>query len=167
MSALTIYGIAAGSLIGVLLILHHISWLNKAQERVARWVIRHLVYNYILGKPRHVFGEWSIAAVLFHLVYISTTIFCTLYPQPSTVNVGRQSGALILINMAFLYSNISLDTLADWLGITRQDCYCLHRVVGWMFGVLVVVHACCEISQGMDAALTAEHMAEIVVCRSG
>ena len=165
MDAPSAYAIVGGSIAGFLFIIRHLSWLKVVQEWLLRQIIKHLVYNHILGKPRRPFGRWSIAAVFLHLGYIVANLFCTFSPAISVASVGRQSGSLILANMAFLYSSVSLSTLADLLGIIRQQCHRLHRAVGWVTGTLVAVHAGCEANHVIESSLlTAGHMGSVIVC---
>lgn len=139
MDILTIYAVAAGSILISFAIARTLIYLGPWGNAVNVFIAEHLTYPYILG--RHSFlGPWTRAGILMHLSYATINLLVVFFKSSSQVMAGNRAGTLSLINAVFLVASLYLSNVADLLGISVKNCRRIHRAVGWMVLTLVSFH---------------------------
>ena len=74
------------------------------------------------------------------MVYIVTNVFFIAFNTPSTIMARDRAGNLLVVNMGFLFLSHHLGFLADAIGVSLIACKRIHRAVGWLAGVLLILH---------------------------
>lgn len=141
MDVLVLYAIVVGSLLGLLLVLQALSFISPWTTALARVVARHFSYPYFLRRHR-LFGPWTRAGLILHILYASLNIFLFLFRTASVAAAGKRAGTLALINLIFLVSTPHLSFLSDLLGISLRMCHRIHRAMGWTVAALLLFHVC-------------------------
>jgi hypothetical protein len=141
MDILVLYAIVVGSLLGLLLVLQALSFISPWTTALARVVARHFSYPYFLRRHR-LFGPWTRAGLILHILYVSLNILLFLFRTTSVAAAGNRAGTLALINLIFLVSTPHLSFLSDLLGISLRLCHRIHRAMGWTVAALLLFHVC-------------------------
>lgn len=140
MDVAQIYAIVAGSLFGILTTVNFFIHLWTALQTNTAWILRHIVYRFVLRRHRLV-GPWSLRGFLLFCLYILTNIFCSVYGTNSKVEAGKRTGILSLINLMPLYFGPHLGFLAKLLGVSLHDIHTVHRSAAVMSVALSTTHA--------------------------
>ena len=135
----TFYAIAAGSLLTTLFLIRIApSFLNLL--RVLSFLItKHLTYPYLWGRHKLV-APCTRADALLYVVYVVTNVFFIAFNTSSTTMARDRAGTLSVINMSFLFLAHHLGFLADSIGVSLMTSKRIHRAVGWMTGILLILH---------------------------
>jgi hypothetical protein len=67
-------------------------------------------------------------------------VFFIAFNTPSTIMARDRAGTLSVINMSFLFLTHHLGFLANAVGVSLMTYKRIHRAVGWMTGILLVLH---------------------------
>lgn len=73
-----VYAIAAGGIFTTLFVINLLPHVMQFTRHVLIVMCKHLTYPYVLRRHR-LFGPWTRAGVLVHLVYITVNLFCLGY----------------------------------------------------------------------------------------
>jgi hypothetical protein len=133
------YGIAASSLLIILLISNILRHTAKVRRNITLCCYKHLTYPYLLD--RHLLiGPWTRASIIIQLTYLSANVVCICLQSSTFTEAGLHSASLALINLIPLLAGPHLGFLADAFGFSLESYRSIHRSAGWMFIVLVVFH---------------------------
>lgn len=134
-----LYAIAAGSLLTMLFLIRIApSFLNLL--RILSFLItKHLTYPYLWGRHRLV-APCTRADALLYIVYAVANVFFISFDTPSTTLARDRAGTLSVINMNFLFLAHHLGFLANAMGVSLMTCKRIHRAVGWMTSILLILH---------------------------
>ncbi|GFF47949.1 LOW QUALITY PROTEIN: metalloreductase transmembrane component, putative [Aspergillus udagawae] len=83
MEATSVYGIAAGGILIILIFVRFISFLLKFTSVVSIWIAAHFIYPYLLGRHRLI-GPWTRVSVIGHLLYVAANLLALCF-RPSTL----------------------------------------------------------------------------------
>lgn len=93
MDVTSMYGIAAGGILLVLVFVRLLSLLLSFTSVVSVLIAKHLTYPYFLGRHRLV-GPWTRASVIGHLLYAAANLLALCFQPSSVTSVGHRAGKL-------------------------------------------------------------------------
>ena len=134
-----IYAIATGSLLTTLFLIRIAPSFLNLLGVLSFLITKHLTYPYLWGRHKLI-SPCTRADVLLYIVYIVTNVFFIAFNTPSTTMARDRAGTLSVINMSFLFLAHHLGFLADAIGVSLKTCKRIHRAVGWMTGILLILH---------------------------
>ncbi|KAF3392422.1 Ferric/cupric reductase transmembrane component 2 [Penicillium rolfsii] len=102
-------------------------------------ITKHLTYPYLWGRHRLV-APCTRADALLYIVYAAANVFFIAFDAPSTTLARDRAGTLSVINMSFLFLAHHLGFLANAMGVSLMTCKRIHRAVGWMTSILLILH---------------------------
>lgn len=159
------YALAAGGIFSLLLLMQLIPRLPKLFKGVSTWVLKHLVFPYVLDRHRTV-GPWTRAAVLVHLAYIAANVCCLGFRASSVSEAGLRAETLSLINMVPLFAGAHMSFLADTFGLSLNSVRRIHRSVGWMSFSLALFYGSTVVIAGAPFPLS-QHQNLFLLIASG
>lgn len=139
MDNLSIFAIAAGGTLVIFFFFHLLGAFLHSAHAILAFVSKHVIYPYFLNY-HHIISPWTLGGFRLSIIYITITVFFTLFKLSSIKEASCQTGTLAVINIACLIHVPYLDLQADILGFQLQTCYQIHWVIGWMVGLLATVH---------------------------
>lgn len=134
-----IYAVAAASLLTTLFLVRIAPSFLNLLGVISFLITKHLRYPYLWGRHKLI-SPCTRADVLLYIVYIVTNVFFIAFNTPSTTMARDRAGTLSVINMSFLFLSHNLGFLADAIGVSLMTCKRIHRAVGWMTGILLIIH---------------------------
>ena len=140
MNPTSIYAIAAGGVVVVLIIIKSLVSVEQVLCALALLVAKHFTYPYFVRR-HHLLGPWSRADVFLQMIYFTINMFCMTFGVTSVKEAGARAGTLAMVNMSPSFFGFHLSFLADLLGIPLSNYRRIHRMTGWMSFVLCLVHA--------------------------
>ena len=160
-----VYAIAAGGALATLVLIRFLPYLIRLTCRITPLISKHLTYPYFLDRHQ-LFGPWTRAGVLIHLLYVLVNVFCLCFPVSSTSAAGRRAGTLSLVNMAFLFAGAHLSFVADLLGVSLRTCRRIHCAAGWVASALLIFHVLVVVFNRADFPIhESNNLFAIIVCR--
>lgn len=164
MDALIIYAIATGGIFTLLFFIKTATYFSKKPHLLTIPLQRHLTFPVFVPQHR-LFGPWTRACVLIHVLYILTNIFLVFFRAGAMATVGRRAGTLAIINLILPLSTIHLSSLADFLDIYLQTCQKIHRATGWMAVALLSIHVISALAEGPRLLLSEpRNLYTVIVC---
>ena len=140
MNPTSIYAIAAGGVVVVLIIIKSLVSVEQVLRALALLVAKHFTYPYFVRR-HHLLGPWSRADVFLQMIYFTINMFCMTFGVTSVKEAGARAGTLAMVNMSPSFFGFHLSFLADLLGISLSNYRRIHRMTGWMSFVLCLIHA--------------------------
>ncbi|KAJ5646729.1 hypothetical protein N7490_003101 [Penicillium lividum] len=139
MDFLIFYAIAAVSLLTLLFLIRITPSLLKVFGFLSFINTKHLTYPYLWGRHKLV-APCTRADALLHVAYTVLNIFFVAFKLPSATAARDRAGTLSVLNIGFLFLTHHLGFLANALGLSLATCKRIHRAVGWMTGILLLIH---------------------------
>ncbi len=133
------YAVAAGGIIILFFLANALPYFTRLIKFVLSFTSQHLTYPYFLSRHR-LFGPWTRADVLIHLIYVTANVFCLSFRASTVSQAGLRAGILSLINAVPLFAGPHLSFLADVLGVSVITYRHFHRSAGLMSFCLVLFH---------------------------
>ncbi|KAJ5346214.1 hypothetical protein N7452_004218 [Penicillium brevicompactum] len=133
------YAIAAGCLLTALFLIRIAPSCQNLLRISSFLITKHLTYPYLWSHHRLV-APCTRADALAYITYVVTNVFLIAFNTSSTTMARDRAGTLSVINMSFLFLAHHLGFLANAIGVSLMTCKRIHRAVGWMTGILLVLH---------------------------
>lgn len=133
------YAITAGSLLATLFLIRIAPSFLNLFGVLSFLITKHLTYPYLWGRHKLV-APCTRANALLYIFYAVTNLFFIAFDTPSTTMARSRAGTLSVINMSFLFLAHHLGFLANAIGVSLKTCKQIHQAVGWMTGVLLILH---------------------------
>jgi hypothetical protein len=139
MELLSFCAISIGGFLSILVLVRLASFLTESADVVSLFISKHLIYPYLVDRHR-ICGPWSRANLLLCFAYAALHVFFISFRTTNAEIAGYRAGTLAVINLALLIPTTHLSFLADIIGVSLVACRRMHRVVGWMSGMLLAFH---------------------------
>lgn len=134
-----IYALVLGGLFASLVVARLLSWLYQDFLRYKTWLLRLLVYPYLMRRHR-LAGPWTRAQVIGYLLYLIANIFSASFRVSSITAAESRTGILSLVNVVPLFFGLHLGFLADLLGISLRTYHWIHSAAASMSMALATTH---------------------------
>jgi hypothetical protein len=162
--ATQIYAMSIGGIVGLLLLVNTVPYLQAPWAFAHRLTLQHLVFPQLLPRNRYL-GPWSRAGVLLQAFYIAANVFCLGFGAASLGDAGIRAAHLSLINIAPAFAGPHLSFLADILGVSLETFRRAHRSAGVVSVMLVAFHVTVVVAHQTSFPLqVARNMGALVVC---
>ena len=136
-----------GSLFGILTIINFFIYLWTALQTNIAWILRHIIYHFILRRYRLV-GLWSFRGFLLFYLYIFINIFCSVYGKNLKVKVEKRIGIFSLINLMSLYFGLYLGFLIKLLEVFLHNIHIIYRFAAIISVALNITYTLFSVFRG-------------------
>ncbi|KAJ5216811.1 hypothetical protein N7468_009819 [Penicillium chermesinum] len=99
----------------------------------------YLTYPYLWSRHKLV-APCTRAEALLHAAYTVLNVFFVAFKLPSATVARDRAGTLSVLNIGFLFLTHHLGFLANALGLSLVTYKRIHRAVGWMSGIVLLIH---------------------------
>ena len=164
MNPIQIYGIAAGSILGLLLLCQTSSIISKwIQKRTLFYVLKYVIYPVFL-KRRSLLGpvgRWHILLIFF---YTAGTAVCNVLGVVSLPEAGIRAGSISIFHLIPLLLSDRLALAADLLGLRTQSLRKCHTSIGLMAIVQAIIHVVIHLSNNPISFREQSPLYGFIVC---
>ena len=165
MNPVQIYSIAAGGILGLLLLFQASSIISTwIQKRTLFYVLKYIVYPVFLKRRSLVgpIGRWHI--LLMFLYWVGTAA-CNILGVASLPEAGLRAGSISVFHLIPLLLSDRLSLAADLLGLTPQSIRKCHTSVGLMAIVQGIIHVVIIFrNKSINFQEEPSHLYGLVVC---
>lgn len=164
MNPVQIYSIAAGGILGLLLIFQASSIISTwIQKRTLFYVLKYVVYPVFLRRRSLIgpIGRWH--GLLIFLYWASTAVYNVL-GVVSLPEAGIRAGSISVFHLIPLLLSDRLGLAADLLGLTSQSIQKCHTSVGLMAIVQGIIHVVIIFRYKTISFQEPSHLFGLMVC---